>query len=212
VDMIAALPQAYRSSYAEVAAPEPVAPQYDKGPSFRVLQNEPIRGRIIVIACILTALATLSGLMKKPISYHPVRNTPESLIDSVLQRPGEPLWSDTANNVGSGSGDGPRYGGNSGEGLYHIGGVVSAPVPLNTVKPELSNEARRARYQGVCLIALTVDAQGNPRNPRVIQTLEMGLDEKALDAVRKYRFKPAMKDGRIPVPVRLTVEVNFSPY
>ena len=74
----------------------------------------------------------------------------------------------------------------------------------STPEAEFSDEARRAKYQGVCLISLIVDAQGNPQNPRVIRALGMGLDEKALEAVRKYKFKPAMKDGRTPVPVMIT--------
>ncbi|HUA92351.1 MAG TPA: energy transducer TonB [Terracidiphilus sp.] len=116
--------------------------------------------------------------------------------------------------LGSGSGDGygPGSGGNTGGGLYQIGGRVSAPVPLNTVEAEFSDEARRAKYQGVCLISMIVDTNGNPQNPRVVRALGMGLDEKALEAVRKYKFKPAMKDGKTPVPVMITVEVNFRLY
>lgn len=113
---------------------------------------------------------------------------------------------------GRGNGYGPGSGGGAGGGLYHVGGGVSAPVALNSVEAEFSDEARRAKYQGVCLISLIVDAQGNPQNPRVIRTLGMGLDEKALEAVRKYKFRPAMKDGRTPVPVMITVEVNFRLY
>jgi periplasmic protein TonB len=113
---------------------------------------------------------------------------------------------------GSGNGYGPGTGGNAGGGYYHVGGGISAPVPLNSVEAEFSDEARRAKYQGVCLIQMIVDAQGNPQNPRVIRPLGMGLDEKALEAVRKYRFKPAMKDGKTPVPVMITVEVNFRLY
>jgi TonB family protein len=106
----------------------------------------------------------------------------------------------------------PGSGGNVGGELYHVGGGVSAPVPLNTVEAGFSDEARRAKYQGVCLVSVIVDEQGNPKNPRVIRGLRMGLDEKALEAVRKYKFKPAMKDGRVPVPVMITVEVNFRLY
>jgi periplasmic protein TonB len=113
---------------------------------------------------------------------------------------------------GNGNGYGPGTGGNTGGGLYHIGGGVSAPVPLNSVEAEFSDEARRAKYQGVCLISLIVDAQGNPQNPRVVRALGMGLDEKALEAVRKYKFKPAFKVGQGPVPVMITVEVNFRLY
>jgi TonB family protein len=113
---------------------------------------------------------------------------------------------------GTGNGYGPGTGGNTGGGVYRIGGGVSAPVPIFTPEAEFSDEARRAKYQGVCLISLIVDAQGNPQNPRVVRPLGMGLDEKALEAVRKYKFKPAMKDGRTPVPVMMSIEVNFRLY
>jgi protein TonB len=120
----------------------------------------------------------------------------------------------------SGGGDGPGHGLGLGPGedrnwggdIYRPGiGGVTAPVPLLTPEAEFSDEARRAKYQGVCLISLVVDAQGIPRNPRVVRRLGMGLDEKALEAVLKYRFRPAMRAGR-PVPVMITVEVNFRLY
>jgi periplasmic protein TonB len=112
---------------------------------------------------------------------------------------------------GTGDGYGPGTGGGAGGGLYRVGGGVTAPVALNNVEAEFSDEARRAKYQGVCIISLIVDAQGNPQNPRVIRALGMGLDEKALEAVRKYKFRPAMK-GNTPVPVMISVEVNFRLY
>ena len=122
----------------------------------------------------------------------------------------------TGNNGGLGSGNGngfgPGSGGNTGGGLYRIGGGVSAPVAIFQPDAEFSDEARRAKYQGVVLISLIVDAQGNPQNPRVVRALGMGLDEKALEAVRRYKFKPAMKDGKTPVPVMINVEVNFRLY
>ena len=112
---------------------------------------------------------------------------------------------------GNGNGFGPGSGGNTGGGVYRIGGGVSAPIPIFTPEAEFSDEARRAKYQGVVLISLIVDAQGNPQNPRVVRPLGMGLDEKALEAVRKYKFKPAMKEGK-PVPVMMSIEVNFRLY
>lgn len=113
---------------------------------------------------------------------------------------------------GTGNGYGPGSGGGAGGGVYHVGGGISAPVPLNSVEAEFSDEARRAKYQGVCLIQMIVDAHGMPQDPRVVRPLGMGLDQKALEAVRKYRFKPAMKDAKTPVPVMITVEVNFRLY
>jgi TonB family protein len=113
---------------------------------------------------------------------------------------------------GSGNGYGPGSGGNTGGGVFRVGGQISAPVALLTPEAEFSDEARRAKYQGEVMITLIVDAQGNPINPRVVRPLGMGLDEKALEAVRKYKFKPALKDGRTPVPVLITIAVNFRLY
>jgi periplasmic protein TonB len=113
---------------------------------------------------------------------------------------------------GSGNGYGPGSGGNTGGGLYQIGGGVSAPQLIHSVEAEFSDEARRAKYQGVCLVSLIVDAQGNPQNIRVVRALGMGLDEKAIEAIRQYKFKPAMKDGKTPVPVPITIEVDFRLY
>jgi TonB family protein len=113
---------------------------------------------------------------------------------------------------GGGNGYGPGYGGNAGGGVYQVGGRISLPVLVVQPEAEFSDEARRAKYQGLCLIGLIVDAQGNPQNVHVVRALGMGLDEKAMEAVRQYKFKPAMKDGKTPVPVELTIEVNFRLY
>lgn len=113
----------------------------------------------------------------------------------------------------SGSGYGPDNRGDAAAGtVYRVGGSITAPVPLNTVEAQYSEEARSAKYEGVCVIQMIIDTHGDPQDPRVIHGLKYGLDEKALDAVRKYRFKPAMKDGRTPVPVIITVDVNFKLY
>ncbi|MGA9668693.1 MAG: energy transducer TonB [Terracidiphilus sp.] len=117
---------------------------------------------------------------------------------------------------GVGPGNGPGYGpgtdGGFGGGVYTPGiGGVSRPIPIVTPEAEFSDEARRNKYQGVCLISIIVDAHGYPQSPRVIQSLGMGLDEKALEAVQRYRFRPALKDGK-PVAARIVVEVNFRLY
>jgi TonB family protein len=113
---------------------------------------------------------------------------------------------------GNGNGYGPGSGGNEGGGVYQIGGGVSMPTIIFEPEAEFSDEARRAKYQGVCLISLIVDAQGNPQGVHVVRALGMGLDEKAMEAVRRYKFKPAMKDGKTPVAVQLSIEVNFRLY
>jgi protein TonB len=114
--------------------------------------------------------------------------------------------------AGTGVGHGPGSDRGFGGGPYKPGiGGVSNPVPIVTPEAEFSEEARRAKYQGSCMVTIIVDAHGYPQNPRIVRALGMGLDEKALDAVRRYRFKPAIKDGK-PVPVMITVEVNFRLY
>jgi protein TonB len=109
---------------------------------------------------------------------------------------------------GSGSGLGPGSGGNYGGGLKRIGGGVSRPELLFQVDPEFSEEARKAKFMGTVLVDLIVDTQGRPQNVHVVRGVGMGLDEKAVEAVRQYKFKPAMESGK-PVPVEMNVEVNF---
>jgi len=113
---------------------------------------------------------------------------------------------------GHGSGLGDGSGGNAGGGLERIGGRVSEPKLIYSIDPEFSDEARRAKYQGIVVIQMIVDAQGNPQNPRVVRPLGMGLDEKALEAVRKYKFKPSLKDGKTPVPVMIAISIDFHLY
>jgi TonB family protein len=95
--------------------------------------------------------------------------------------------------------------------VYRSGNGVSSPVPLNIVVAEFSDEARKAGRQGIVLVSLIVDTHGRPQEIKVVRPLGMGLDEKAVEAAGKYRFKPAMKNGE-PVPVTVIVEVNFRLY
>lgn len=109
---------------------------------------------------------------------------------------------------GKGAGVGPGDGGGFGGGAYSIGGGVSRPVLVRKVDPEYSEEARKAKFQGTVVLALVVDAQGRPKDVRVVRPLGMGLDEKAIEAVMKWIFRPGLKDGQ-PVAVRAQAEVNF---
>jgi TonB family protein len=92
-----------------------------------------------------------------------------------------------------------------------IGGKVWPPDVLKSVEAPYTLEARKARINGYCLVSVIVDAHGMPQNPRVAKSLDPGLDQNALFAVKHYRFKPALKNGS-PVPVMITVEVNFRLY
>jgi TonB family protein len=113
--------------------------------------------------------------------------------------------------VGTGVGVGPGTGGGVGGGVFRVGGGVSAPRVLFSPDPDYSDEARKAKYQGTVGLWLVVGPDGRPRDVKVARSLGMGLDEKAVNAVRQWKFEPAMKDGR-PVAVQINVEVNFRLY
>ena len=109
---------------------------------------------------------------------------------------------------GRGAGVGPGSGGGIGGGVFRIGGGVSAPRLTYKVEPEYSEQARKAKYQGTVVLAIEVWQDGRAHNIRVIRSLGLGLDEKAIQAVQEWKFVPGKKDG-IPVKVRANVEVNF---
>lgn len=110
---------------------------------------------------------------------------------------------------GKGPGFGPGDGGEAGGGpLRGYSGVVTAPVLIYKVEPEFSEEARKAKLQGVVMLYGEVDTNGRLRNIRVTRGLGLGLDEKALEAVGQWRFRPGYRDGKAVV-APATIEVNF---
>ena len=109
---------------------------------------------------------------------------------------------------GDGGGFGPGSGGGVGGGAFKVGGGVSAPQLISKVEPEYSEEARKAKFQGTVLLYIEVDPGGRATNIRVVRSLGLGLDEKAIEAVKKWKFKPGYRNGQ-PVTVMATIEVNF---
>jgi TonB family protein len=112
---------------------------------------------------------------------------------------------------GVGDGVGPGYGPGrerAGPPVYQPGGSVTRPVVLYQVEPDYSDEARRAKLQGIVTIYFEVNERGLPQNLRIFRPLGMGLDEKAIEAVLKWRFRPGLKDGR-PVTVSSQVIITF---
>jgi periplasmic protein TonB len=109
---------------------------------------------------------------------------------------------------GRGGGLGPGEGGGTGGGVFSVGGNVSAPIPIYKPEPPYSEEARKAKYQGVVVLSIIVDTQGNVQDVHVVKPLGLGLDEKAEDTVKTWKFKAAQRNGT-PVPVRVMVEVTF---
>jgi TonB family protein len=92
--------------------------------------------------------------------------------------------------------------------IVHVGGDVTAPKAIYSPEPEFSEAARKAGYQGTCLLSLIVGADGRPRDIRVVRKLGMQLDEKAIQALSEWKFEPAQKGGK-PVAVAMQVEFSF---
>jgi len=126
---------------------------------------------------------------------------------------GSGIGSGSGGGVGSGNGRGlgPGEGMGTGGGVFRPGRGVTPPRPIYSPDPEFSEEARKAKYQGTCTLMIVVAADGRPTNIRVVNSLGMGLDEKAIETVRTWRFEPGQKDGH-PVNVEMAVEVDFHLY
>ena len=104
-----------------------------------------------------------------------------------------------------GVGEGSPVGGEA----FRIGGGVSAPTVISQVEPEYPEEARRLGYEGTVVLEAIVRADGSVEVVRVRRSLGYGLDEKAIEALQQWKFRPGMRDGQA-VPVALNIEVNFN--
>lgn len=94
-------------------------------------------------------------------------------------------------------------------GPIHVGGDMNPPVKINAPQPQYTEIARKARIQGVVIVQAIIDKQGNVTRVKLLKGLPMGLDQAAVEAIKRWRFKPAtLSDGR-PVSVYYTLTVNF---
>ena len=163
----------------------------------------------------LTALPTVIG----PPDIHFPQVALGDPLASIIGPPsngtgaGGGIGSGSGAGVGSGTGPGmgPGWGGGFGGGVYRVGGGVSAPRALYAPDPDYSEEARKAKHQGTVVLWVIVGPDGRPHEIRVQRALGMGLDEKAVAAVRTWKFDPARMKG-VPVAVQINVEVNFRLY
>jgi len=92
--------------------------------------------------------------------------------------------------------------------VYKVGGGVFAPTLIYKVEPEYTEEARQAELQGTVLLYAQIGPDGKAINMKVLRGIGLGLDEKAMEAVTRWQFKPGMKGGQ-PVTVEAQIEVNF---
>ncbi len=91
---------------------------------------------------------------------------------------------------------------------YAIGNGVAAPQLIQKQEPQYTKEALDAKFSGSVLLSIVVDETGVPQHIRVVRPVGLGLDERAVEAVQKWRFKPATKDGKA-VATQAQVQVTF---
>jgi TonB family protein len=89
-----------------------------------------------------------------------------------------------------------------------MGPGIQAPIYTKIVEPEYSDEAFYAKREGVVIISLVVHKDGTTSDLSVVRSLGFGLDERAIAAVKQWRFRPGYKDGK-PVPTQAIVQVTF---
>lgn len=197
-------------------AHEITPPSKGKLPDFAKQQITPPQKLLVDKPKLAVPATVVMPDIKMPDANMPNLGVPQSnqvTLASQGSGSGSGFGSGSGGGIGSGSGGGigPGSGGGTGGGAYNVGGGVMPPVAIYDPEPEFSDEARRAKYQGICMVALVVDAQGNPQNVHVVRPLGMGLDEKAIEAVKKYKFRPGTLHGK-PVAVNAVIEVNFRMY
>jgi protein TonB len=111
---------------------------------------------------------------------------------------------------GNGGGLGPGSGGGTGGGAFRPGtGGVGYPACLYCPEPQYSEDARKAKFQGIVVLQVIIQPDGHATNIQVVKGAGLGLDEKAIDAVRTWRFKPAVGPNGTPVATITPIEVNF---
>jgi TonB family protein len=89
-----------------------------------------------------------------------------------------------------------------------VRGAFIGPALLYKVEPDYSDEGRKARCQGTIILAGDVDVSGRLCNIRIVRGLGLGLDEKAVEAVLRWKFRPGYRDGK-PVVAPAWIEVTF---
>ena len=205
----------------------PVAPKAGGGGGGGAHQIvEPTKGRPPEVAKVTMNAPQIARLTQPKLAVEPTESIklPDSPKIMNLGQPDSPQIRLASQGSGSGSGfghglggglgsgnglgAGPGSGGGYGGGVMNVGGGVSAPIVLRSVHPEFTDQARQANFQGSVTLALIIDTDGNPQNVHVTKHLGMGLDERAIEAVRQYKFRPAMFQGH-PVAVQIVVDVDF---
>ena len=193
----------------------PTPPSKGKAPEFRTVQMAPPEVTVPKIKPLLPVEPSILGPPQMKLPQMADNNFGDPLQGIPAPPSAGPgfgggIGTGQGTGVGSGTGGGlgPGQGAGTGGGVFSVGGNVSAPIPIYKPEPPYSEQARKAKYQGTVVLWIIVTAQGNVSDAQVVKPLGMGLDQNAVNTVRTWKFKPAMRNGA-PVPVKVMVEVSF---
>lgn len=179
----------------------PVAPPVVRRVEPPPVKEEPVVAPVVPVAADPRDRAGVPWIAKEP----PPAEAPS-------QGPGTGGGTGTGQGAGIGEGDGagigPGSGGGTGGGPYRPGTGITAPAILHEVKPDYTEEGRRRHLEGDVVLEIIVKRDGSVGNVKLLQGLGAGLDQRAVDAVRQWRFSPAKRYG-VPVDVIVEVAMEF---
>jgi periplasmic protein TonB len=138
----------------------------------------------------------------------PVIGDPNGMIGVRSDGPGGPVGIGKNGKGGVGSGPGPGVGDGPGPGVGGIRDTVTQPELIWKSEPAYTEEARKVKLQGTVLLRIVVDEHGRAEDVVITQGLGLGLDERAVEAVKQWKFKPGMR-GSKPVPTVALIQVSF---
>jgi protein TonB len=193
-----------------------IAASKGKLPKFSMTQLTPPMVTLKNLNPRMSAVPTVLGPpdLKLPSPDLPNYGDPlaASITDSSGTGTGSGIGNGNGGGVGSGEGGGvgPGEGGGTGGGVFRPGtGGVGYPSCLYCPRPSYSDEARKAKYQGTVLLQAVITPDGRGIEIQVVKGLGLGLDEKAVEAVKGWRFKPAVGPDGKPVATLVPIEVTF---
>ena len=205
-------PPAERKGVETLRSPIPVRrppPRIEPPPRVRP-EPPPVKAEPLppVVAPVVTVAADPRD--RAGIPWIPAK--PEPAVETDSHGPGAGGGTGTGQGTGIGQGDGagigPGSGGGTGGGPYRPGSGITAPAILREVKPDYTEEGRRRNLEGDVVLEIVVKSDGTVGSVKLLQGLGAGLDQRAMDAVRQWRFSPAKRYGT-PVDVIVEVAMEF---
>ncbi len=156
----------------------------------------------------IPAVMTSAGVVELPGT---LTGLPSAVSQGSGSGGGAGTGTGTGIGPGQGSGLGPGTGGGTGGGAYRPGNGVLMPVVVNEVKPSYTADAMRQKIQGIVMVEAVVMPDGSVGQVQVVRSLDgtFGLDQEAIKAVRRWRFRPGTRFGQ-PVPVLVEIELTFT--